>query len=92
MNSGVLQRRRTRRGVIICRMLEEPEGRPHPQYTTGRPWLDVVLVVCAILFCKWAFVLFVEVALPIILFFRLQWFIAVVIFVSICLAVVKVRR
>jgi hypothetical protein len=37
-------------GVIINRM-NEPERRSRRQYTTGRPWLDVLLAWSAILSC-----------------------------------------
>ena len=70
----------------------EPEPRSRRQYTTGRPWLDVLLVCSAILFCIAAVIIFIQIGLPFVLFFRLQWLIVVVLFVLICISIAWRQR
>lgn len=76
--------------------MNEPERRSHRQYTTGRPWLDVLLAWSAILFCIVALVVFIRIGLPFVSFyawlFRLQWLIALVIVVVINVGIAWTAR
>ena len=59
------------------------------QFTTGRTWLDVLLVLGAILASIVGVILFIQLGLPFLLFFgpRLWVLIGVVLFLSVCLAI-----
>jgi len=46
----------------------EPQHRPHRQYTTGRPWLDVLLVWFAIILVIAGVIIFIRIGLPFTLF------------------------
>jgi hypothetical protein len=70
----------------------EPEHRSHRQYTTGRPWLDVILIWSAIVFCIAAVIIFIRIGLPFILLFRLQWLLVVALFVLIGISIAWTSR
>lgn len=66
---------------------ERPRRR---QFTTGRTWLDVLLVLGAILASIVGVILFIQLGLPFLLFFfgpRLWVLIGVVLFLTVCLAI-----
>ncbi len=76
--------------------MNEPERRSHRQYTTGRPWLDVLLAWSAILSCIVALVVFIRIGLPFVSFygwlFHLRWLIALVVVVVISVGIAWTSR